>query len=110
MSVELLDHHVHSYDCRSRKVSLYVCLQCLTVAFTTAHAKTLRCCSCNKWLVPRLESKSSHYDIFTEWHQAGTIFEVNFILRHFTRYRLNVLNQLRLKDQMSLPGLGKVEP
>jgi hypothetical protein len=109
MSVKLLSHHVHSYGCRSRKVSLYVCLQCLTVAFTTAHTKALRCCSCNKLLVAELESKSSRHDMFTGWYQAETVFEVNFILRYFTRYRMNVLNRLRLKDQMSLPGLEKEE-
>lgn len=110
MSVKLLDQHTHSHDCRSRKVSLYACLDCLTIAFTTAHARSLRCCNCDKWLTIRSELKSADHDSFTNWHQADLRSEVDFIVNNFTRFRMNVLNRLEQNRQTTLPGFGKVKP
>lgn len=109
MSVKLLDHHVHSHDCQSRLLCLGVCLQCLTVCFTTAYHKSVRCCKCHKWLQVQREVLTLPQETWSRWYQASLRSEIDFILDNFMRNKLNVLNRLEERRQMSLPGLGKVE-
>ena len=107
MSLKLLEDHSHSQDCRSRVINLGVCLECLTVCFTTAYSKSVRCKICDRWIRIQRSVRSVERDTFTKWYQAEIRSDVDFVLDKFTRNKMNVINRLEERRQMNLPGFGK---